>query len=92
MPIRQETRTKLTPREQEELAWEKEQAHLSADYGLKIAEMQVELQKVQSHWTQVFRLPLAVILLPVKLVMALAIPISAVSKKELPKEFWEFMK
>lgn len=92
MPIRNETRETLTPRERAELDWEKESAHLQMEYGLKIQEMELQIKQLEVKWTQVFRIPEAIIKLPVKAIMSLAIPIAAITKHELPDKFWEFMK
>ena len=82
----------LTDREKEEFEQEKELAKMQADYQMDYKKLELELRKIDVKWQQVFRLPLAVLLLPVKLILAFAIPISAISGKELSKEYWEFMK
>lgn len=82
----------LTPREIEEFKQELEVAEKQADYGLKVKELELQIKKIETHWTQVFRLPLAVILLPVKFVMAFAIITSLITKKDLPKEFWDLLR
>ena len=92
MPIRQNLSEVLTPRERAELDWEKESAIMQKDYGEKLAEMELEVKKLEVKWTQLFRIPEAIILLPVKLLMALAITVSVITKKDLPKDYWEFMK
>lgn len=83
---------KLTPRERAELDWEKEATHLQADYALKVKELELQVKKLEARWSSLFRLPMAIIWLPVRLIMAFAIPISAITKKDLPDKFWEFMR
>lgn len=92
MPIHTEIRETLTPRERAEMDWEKQSAEMQVSYAEKIKAMDYEIRKLEVHWTQIFRLPTAVILLPVKLIMAFAIPISVITKKDLPPAFWEFMR
>lgn len=92
MAILKETNPELTPREQAELSWEKEAAHLQVDHAEKVSQLNLEIRKLEVKWQQLWRIPLAVVLLPVKLVAALAVPISVVTKKDLPKEFWEFIR
>ena len=91
MPVRQNTTETLTPRERAELDWEKEAAIMQKDYGERLAEMELEVKKLEVKWTQVFRIPEAIILLPVKLLMALAITVSVITKKDLPPDYWRFM-
>lgn len=92
MPLKLDVPDTLTPRERAELDWEKEAARMQVQYAERLKEMDLEVKKLEVKWTQLFRLPQAIILLPVKLILALAIPISVITKKELPKEFWEFIK
>lgn len=90
--LRPETRETLTAREREELNWEKEAARLQIDHAEKMKAIEYEVRRLEVKWTQVFRLPMMVVLLPVKLVMSLAIPISVITKKDLPAAYWEFMR
>jgi hypothetical protein len=82
----------LTPKERAELEWEKESTHLQVDYAQRMKELELEVKKLEVKWTQVFRLPQMVLLLPVKILASLAIPISVITKKDLPDAYWEFMK
>lgn len=90
--LRAEANPNLTPRERAELDWEKESAKMQVEYAQTIKEMDLEVRRLEVKWTQLFRLPTAIILLPVKLIMALAIPISVITKHELPKAYWEFLR
>lgn len=114
MPIRTDIRETLTPRERQELDWEKQSAQMQvdyaretqeaqikheqtlkqieADYGVKLQELQLEYAKLEVRWKSLFRIPSEIVLLPVKLILALAIPISVITKHELPSPYWELMK
>lgn len=92
MPILQETREQLTPRERAELDWEKEATRIQVEYAQKVKEMDLEVRRLEVKWTQLFRLPQMILFLPIKLLMSLAIPISVITKKDLPDSYWEFMK
>lgn len=92
MPILQQTSPTLTPRERAELDWEKEASRMQVEYAEKVKGMDLEVRKLEAKWTQLFRLPMAIIWLPIRFVMAFAIPISVITKKELSDKFWEFMK
>lgn len=82
----------LTAREREEFEQEKELATLQAEYQLKYKAIDFELKKLEARWTSWLRLPALIILLPVKFIMAFAIPISVITKKDLPEAYWQFMK
>jgi len=82
----------MTPREKEEFEQEFKIAQKQADYGLKVKQLELEIKKIEVKWQQVFRVPFAIISLPVRLIMAFAVPISAITKKELPESFWNYLK
>lgn len=80
-----------TPRERAEFEQEKELVEMQGGYNLKLKEYDIQVQRLEAQWSAWLRLPFAIILLPVKFIMAFAIPISVITKKELPKEYWEFL-
>lgn len=90
--IIQEKSPNLTPRERAELDWEKEAAQMQVAYAEKVKEMDLEVRKLEAKWTQLFRLPMALIWLPIRFIMAFAIPISVITKKELPQAYWDFLR
>lgn len=82
----------LTPKERAELDWEKESTRMQVDLTEKIKQMDIELEKTKNRWTQLWRLPLAIVKLPVAFVVAFAVPISLITGKDLPKDIWEWLK
>lgn len=90
--LRAEVNPNLTPRERAELDWEKEAAHMQVEYAQSIKEMDLEVRRLEVKWQQLLRLPAMIILLPVRLVLALAIPIGVITKTTLPDQYWEFLK
>lgn len=82
----------LTPREREEFEQQKELIELQGGFTLKRTEYEIELSKIEARWTNLLRLPFAIILLPVKFILAFAIPISVMTKKDLPEQYWEFLR
>jgi hypothetical protein len=85
-------RDEMTPREREEFEQQKEIAILQGDYQVRYRQMDVEVRKLEARWSSWLRLPMAIVLLPIKFVLAFAIPISVITKKDLPDKFWEFMR
>lgn len=90
--LRAEVNPNLTPRERAELDWEKEAAHMQVEYAQRIKEMDLQVRQLEVRWLQLLRLPAMIILLPVRLVLAFAIPISVITKTTLPDQYWEFLK
>ena len=84
-------RESLTEREREEFDQEKTIAQLQADYQLKYKEMEMELQRIQTRWTQVFRLPFAILMLPVRFVFGLGYIAHAVRGTKPDDKFWDYL-
>lgn len=84
-------RESLTDREREEFEQEKSLAELQAQYQIKYKEMELELQRVEVKWTQVFRLPVAVISLPIRLLFALGYIAHAIRGTEPSTKFWDYL-
>lgn len=82
----------MTPREREEFEQERTIAQLQADYQLQFKEKELELRKLEAKWSQVFRLPFAILMLPVRLVFAVGYIAHAIRKTEPSKDFWDYLK
>src|SRR5690348_14310376 len=63
-----------------------------AEHDRQIRELEVDIKRLEAKWIAMLKIPLNIVLLPTKLIMALAIPISAISGKQLDRHFWEIMK
>jgi hypothetical protein len=82
----------MTPREREEHAQSMEIAKTQADYQLEYKRLDIEVKKIEARWSSWLRLPAMLIWLPIRFIMAFAIPISVITKKELSDKYWEFMR
>jgi hypothetical protein len=85
-------RDKMTPREREEFEQERTIAQLQADYQLRFKEMEIELKHVETRWTQVFRLPFAIITLPVRFVFAFGYIAHAIRGTHPDDKFWDYLR
>jgi hypothetical protein len=93
----------LSPREHLLLENEKEQNRLSREHALELKHLEIELQrsrlvleneirKTEMKWQQVFKLPMAIIKLPVMLLFGVAVVASYITKHEIKsRSFWQFM-
>lgn len=88
--MRQQSDT-LTQRELDEFKQEKEIAELQAEYQLKFKTLELEIKKIDTRWSQVFRLPMAIILLPVRILFAFGYLAHAIKGTEPSDKFWEFL-
>lgn len=80
-----QTSDTLTPREYELYNQQKEMFELQAAHELRVKTMEAKF----SSW---LKLPLFIIMLPVRMIMAVAFCIAVARKTELGPNFWNFMK
>jgi hypothetical protein len=76
---------KFTAREYEEIKISQEEAE-------KNRQFQLQLAKAENSWNLLFRIPLALIALPVRLVQAIALCVIYARGKEPSQAFWQALK
>jgi hypothetical protein len=84
--------SELTMRERETFDQEKEMAQMQVDYNLRVKEMELEVAKIEARWSVLFRIPIMIIKLPVFLFFGIALIVSLIVKKDLPDQFWAYLK
>lgn len=84
-------RETLTPRERDEFEQEKEIARLQADYQLKAKEMDLAVKRLEVKWTQLFRLPLALLTLPVRLTLCVGYIACCIRGQQPDDHFWDYL-
>jgi hypothetical protein len=71
---------------------EKEENAANREYTLRLKELDIEAQKLESRWAALLRLPITVIKLPVYIVFAIAYIVAVARKHEPSDSFWNFLK
>lgn len=84
-------RESLTDREREEFEQEKTIAQLQAEYQLKFKGLEIDLQKQQMKWSQVFRLPFAILSLPVRFLFGVGYIAHAIRGTKPDDKFWDYL-
>lgn len=84
-------RESLTDREREEFEQEKEIARIQADYQLSYKQLELTLQQQETKWTQIFRLPFAIITLPVRFLFGIAYIAHAIRGTKPDEKFWQYL-
>ena len=82
----------LTPREAQIMQAEREENELSRVHELALKDRDIELAKLELKWTQLFKIPLAVIAIPIRVVASLALCISYARKQEPSDNFWKYLR
>lgn len=85
------TRDTMSPKEREEFEQEKEAAQIQIEYQLRTKELELEVTKIEARWTVLLKLPMLIVKLPVMLLFGLALIVSVITKKDLPREYWNYL-
>lgn len=86
-----QTSNTITPREQFMMEAEKENLRVQLEHQKEMKQLELEVGKINSKWTTIFRLPLAIIKLPVQLVVAGALVVYAIRGVEPPEALVAFL-
>lgn len=82
----------LTPREVQELQYEKEAWERQAEHQLRMKDKEIEVMKLEAKWGTWIKLPLVIITLPVRILFVIPLSIYAVTKQEVPEFYQRFFK
>lgn len=58
----------------------------------RMALIESDIRRYEASWTNILRLPVTLVKLPVYILFGVAYCISILTKQELPQNFWDFMK
>ena len=86
------TRDTLSPREYEEFNQRKEYFELQAEHELKVKNLELEVMRLEAKWSSWMKLPVMVLMLPVRILFGFAFICSVFVKKDLPAEYWRVIK
>ena len=82
----------LTPRERENIEHEKEMLLLQMGHAKEMKSLELESEKIGSKWTIVFRLPIALIKLPVAVLVCFVLVVYAIRGIEPPESLTSFIR
>lgn len=92
MAIGNNFREQLTPREYELYNQQKEMFELQAAHNVQIKQLDIEAAKLEAKITSWFKIPLAIIRLPLFILLVIPLSIYAGRKQEVPAELWRLLK
>ena len=85
-------RESLTEREREEFEQEKASFQAQAEHQLEMKKLDLEIQRIETKWGQLFRLPFAILMLPVRFLFGLAYIAHAIRGSKPDDAFWEYLR
>lgn len=91
MALHGATRETMTAREREDFEQQKRLYEMQSAHSIEIKKLDLELAKQEAKWSSWLKIPIFIILLPVKILFGIAFIFSVFTKKELPPEFWKFI-
>lgn len=74
------------------LEHEKEQEIRQMEYGLKMKQLDVEVEKLQARWRSLLKLPVLILRLPLLLLLGVAYIIHVILKREPSDNFWNLLR
>lgn len=84
-------RETLSPREHQEFMNRKEFFELQARHELAVKDKEIALATLEAKWSSWLRIPMFIIMLPVRFVFGIAYCIAVARKFELGDKYWQFM-
>lgn len=87
-----QSREQLTGREREQMQHDKAMFDKHAEHTQKVRAMELEVAKIEARWSSLFKVPLAIVKLPLYVVLGVAYCIAAARKHSPPEEFWRLLK
>lgn len=90
--LQSNTRESMSSREREEFKQEKEAAQMQIDFQLRAKELELEIAKIEARWSSWLRLPMAIIMLPVRLLFGVAYIVAVARKHDPGERFWDFIR
>jgi hypothetical protein len=91
MPVQQPL-DQLTPREAILMQNERESEERQIAFGIRMKELDIEAQKVESKWSALLRLPMAVIKLPMLVFLGISLVVCYIKGKEPSEHFWNILR
>lgn len=82
----------LTSREIAELEYAKEQSAENRAHELAMAEIDIQVRKIEASWKQLLAIPLALIYLPVQICLAFAALVAFAFGRDFPDALWDRLK
>ena len=84
-------RETLTARELAEIEYGKEQQERYYEHELAMKDREIELRKLEASWGSLLRIPLALIFLPVKIVLAVSVLVGTAFGRDFPEALWDLI-
>lgn len=82
----------LSPRESEIMRHDAEREDKQMEYGMKMKELDIEVEKLQSRWLALLRLPLFILKIPLILLLGIAYIVHAIRGSEPSDSFYNLLK
>lgn len=92
MPINFDQPDQMSAREFEQHQWDVEEFEKQAAHQIALKQLDIQATKLEAKITSWFHVPIMIIKLPVLILFGVAFICAQFTKKDLPAEFWQFLR
>lgn len=92
MPMNFDSPNEMNAREFTQHEWDVEEFKLQAELTVHVKELDIQAAKLEATITSWFHIPIMIIKLPVLVLFGIAFICAQFTKKDLPSEFWAFLR
>lgn len=85
-------RETLTPREYEEMNYQKEILEKQQQHAIRMKELEIEVEKVGARFNSWFKLPVELLRLPVRILFGLAFIVAVARNRDDLDDFWDVLR
>lgn len=82
----------MTSKEYTQHEWDVEEFDKRAQHAVTMKQLDIQAEKLQAKITSWFHVPIMIIKLPVLILFGIAFICAQFTKKDLPAEFWQFLR
>lgn len=82
----------LSPREHEEMQYNKEMTEIGYAHGVRIKELDIEAAKLEAKIQSWFKIPLTILRLPLFVLFVIPLTVYAIKGKDVPPEYWALLR
>lgn len=82
----------ITPREYETWQHEREMLELQMNHAKEMKLLEVEVEKLEARWSSLLKIPVMILMLPVRILFAFGYIVHAIKSSEPSESFWKLIK
>ena len=86
------THDELTNRERQQMEFEQQMFDRQSEHTQKVKAMELEVAKIEAKWSNIYRLPLTLVKLPLYVVLGISVCIAVACKRDVPEQLYDLLR